>query len=483
MFCGLDFGTSNSSIGTIHNNEPILIPIDGGDNFLPSVIYAKKIYVQAKAVDDREVIKISNSLYKSRDNQGSKKKQTMEEIETQVRNSLQRDARLKAEAEYVSQGIKNLSSSTEFIFGNEAIKQQAMYPNEGIFTKSPKTFLGSKIELDYLNGMELIVKNILAYIKNTAQISMGLNFDNLVLGRPVNYGVIANELSNTQAINIMIRAAGKAGFKNIEFEYEPVAAAIDFERTLSCASNVLVVDIGGGTTDVTMMRLSPKFYNITDRTQHILASSGIRFGGNDFDIAFAFYKIMHHLGKESLDKNRNIINNNSPLSSNFYYDAVQINDIRSMSRFKSSGNLILFAYKKASGEIKNKIGRFRVLHKRDYVYRLNHSSEMAKIHLSMKESINLPLKYLEDDLVIQLDRNDLIDAISNKTKHIRDLINDVISSSGTKPDYIYITGGSSKSPILMNLLFDKEEKIKIISGDDFGSVTKGLILSAKNRFR
>ncbi len=478
MFCGLDFGTSNSSIGTIQNNEPTLISIDGDNKYLPSIVYAKKNDIKVEAVDENEVRRLADKDSRNKDN----KNLTREQLETQIRNSLKKYLREEAEEEYANQGIKDLTSSSKFIFGENAIKNQALYPNDGICTKSPKTFLGSKISRYLLDSMGLIVENILAHIKNTAQITTNLDFDSIVLGRPVNYGVIANESSNKQAIDIMICAAKNAGFKNIEFEYEPVAAAIDFERILPSESNVLVVDIGGGTTDVTMMRLSPKFCKIIDRTQHILASSGIRVGGNDFDIAFAFYKIMHYLGKESLGKKSNIINRNPPISNTLYYDAVQINDIHSMSRFKSSGELILSAYEKSSGEIKNKIGRLFTLHNKNYVYRLNHSSEMAKILLSEKDSINLPLKYLEDDLVIQLDKSDLIDAISSKTKPIRDLINDVVFSSGIKPDYIYVTGGSSKSPILMNLLFDEKEIKKVIPGDDFGSVTKGLTLVAKNRF-
>ncbi len=55
-------------------------------------------------------------------------------------------------------------------------------------------------------------------------------------------------------------AGGKrAGFQEVVFQYEPVAAGTDYEATLREEKRVLVVDIGGGTTDCSMLLMGPQW--------------------------------------------------------------------------------------------------------------------------------------------------------------------------------------------------------------------------------
>lgn len=481
MFCGLDFGTSNSSIAHHNGIEPTLIPLEGEELFLPSVIYAQKYDVKAQKIDEKEVLKLTDSLFRSRENSGERKK-TRKEIEKMVRNRLRRDAAAKASQEYKNLGISSLTSESDMLFGREAIKSNALYPDDGIYSKSSKTFLGADIQSGILYGFEIIVQRILQHIKQNAEKHLDSNISDIVLGRPVNYGVASSEAGNKQAVNIMLRAAKNVGFKNIEFEYEPVAAAFHFERTLVKKSNVLIVDIGGGTTDVTMMQLSREYSELTDRKNHILAASGRRIGGNDLDIRLSYLRLCRYLGKEYLGKNNVIFNKDSPVSNHAYIAATHINDIRSLNSFPRHKEEIYKGYESSNGEMKRMVGRLKLLLDKGYVFRFNHSAELAKKLLSEKSEIKLPLKYLDHDLVISLTHQDLRDVISTKAGHIREIIYDVISSSGVKPDYIYFTGGSAKSPILLDLLLKDEDKSKVVSGDQFGSVTKGLSIAAYNRF-
>lgn len=325
---------------------------------------------------------------------------------------------------------------------------------------------------------------MLSHIKNKAEIQSQKQFDSVVLGRPVNYSEVATEKGNNRAIQIMQSAAKAAGFKNIEFEFEPIAASIDFESTLTKEACVLVVDIGGGTTDVTMTNLSPAHQAIADRKHLILSSVGTRVGGNDIDIIFSLYKICQHLGKESLGQNNAIINKGSPVNLEVYWNATHINNVQAIEAFRSqqTRDYIKSQLSQSNNSWKTKLSRLLRLQEGDFAFRFNRSSELSKILLSEKTSINLPLKYLDPELIITLTRNDLEDAMGRIAAKIQSLIRECIKTAGKNPDYVYITGGSAKSPSLMKLILDNELLSKTVSGDAFGSVTQGLVLSARNKF-
>ena len=498
MYCGLDFGTSNCSIGDYCEGIPRLIPIDGNEIQMPSAVFSLRKTVVAKPIDEREVDRLTDQLFRNQSkgvlkkignalgvtSNTGEKRLNREEVEKLVRSRLQRDSNAEALRKYKELGVSSISRSSKMIIGSDAIKEHALRPDDGIFAKSPKSFLGSDLKAIHLSSFGHIVREMLTHIKYSAESYTQSSFDSVVLGRPVNYNALTSSAGNSQALNIMRDAAASAGFKNIEFEYEPVAAARDFERTLSHPSLVLVVDIGGGTTDVTMIHLSSKYANYADREKHILAADGTRIGGNDLDILFSLYKIARHLGKESLDNDGLIINRNSPVPLNIYWNAVQINNVHSVAEFQSqeTAREINNCLSKTSGEMRTMLERLRVLQAENYSYRFNRSAEMGKILLSSKENIHLPLRYLGDDLVVELNRHDLADAISSVARKIRNLIDDTVAAAGSTPEYIYVTGGSAKSPNLMELIFSNDMRKKIVSGDFFGSVTHGLVISSRNRF-
>lgn len=414
----------------------------------------------------------------------NRKLQTYEELERLARESLRRDANQDALRRYKEQGVSSFNEKTEIVVGSKAIEHHVLHPDDGIFSKSPKSFLASEISPIHLQSFQTIISRMLSCIKQAAEDHSQSSFDSVVLGRPVNYSPVATESGNLRAVDIMCRAANSAGFRHVEFEYEPVAAALDFERTLDREKLVLVIDIGGGTTDVTMMTLSPNLAGSANRKDHIHAATGSRVGGNDLDILFALYKICRHLGKESLDRNRRIINRSSPVPLDIYWQATHVNNIQAIESFRSNstGQLIAKYAEVAQGELKNQIERLKQLHSSDYTFRLNRSSELAKILLSSEEKVILPLKYLEPDFQIQLDREDLRDAINFSARQIREVVSECIRLAGSQPEVVYVTGGSAKSTTLMDLILTDDLKSKVLSGDHFGSVAQGLVIAAQNRF-
>jgi hypothetical chaperone protein len=139
-------------------------------------------------------------------------------------------------------------------------------------------------------------------------------------------------MTPTQAQGILERAAKRAGFRDVVFQYEPVAAGLDFEATLSEEKRVLVVDIGGGTTDCSLLLMGPQWHNRQDRETSLLGHSGCRVGGNDLDIALAFKNLMPLLGMGGQTEKGIAL----PILP--WWNAVAINDVPAQTDFYSAAN-------------------------------------------------------------------------------------------------------------------------------------------------
>jgi len=182
---------------------------------------------------------------------------------------------------------------TELSFGQQALNNYLQEPDEGYYIKSPKSFLGASGLLpQQMELFEDIVAAMMSNVKSLTEAALGRSVSQTVIGRPINFQGLRGEESNQQAINLLTNAAKRVGFKDVEFQFEPVAAGFEYEASLTEETKVLVVDIGGGTTDCSMLLMGPKQAVLADRTRDLLSHSGERVGGNDFDIAFALKGIM-----------------------------------------------------------------------------------------------------------------------------------------------------------------------------------------------
>ncbi|NYS35841.1 Hsp70 family protein, partial [Streptococcus danieliae] len=112
--------------------------------------------------------------------------------------------------------------------------------------------------------------------------------------------VDAHPERDRQAQESLAAAARTAGLGEVSFQLEPIAAALDYEQRLTAESVVLVVDIGGGTSDFTVVRLGPEQSKHADRTQDILATTGVHIGGTDFDHRLNVEQVMPLLGYRHL---------------------------------------------------------------------------------------------------------------------------------------------------------------------------------------
>src|SRR5260221_8666112 len=152
--------------------------------------------------------------------------------------------------------------------------------------RSLKSVLGtSLIDETTKTGRERTsFRDVIAYylgaVKRRAEVATGHQLRNVVHGRPVHF-VDNNPVSDRKAEATLRDIASDIGFDEVTFQFEPIAAALDYERQINSEEIALIADIGGGTSDFSIVRLSPERHRHAERKDDILANDGVRIGGTD----------------------------------------------------------------------------------------------------------------------------------------------------------------------------------------------------------
>ena len=432
-------------MGVLNEERVQLIPLEQGKHYLPSTLYT---HHSALVVD-----------FVAQHLQGSEHEHAYKTARQPLLNTL---LRIKSDLDLQA------GDDTLFI-GREAISEYVQFPEEGYFVKSPKSFFGATgLKQGQINFFEDIATAMILKIKQRAELSLGYTLSQTVIGRPVNFQAVGGEQSNQQAVGILTRAANRAGFKDVEFLYEPLAAGIDYESDLTQDQKVLVIDIGGGTSDCSFVQMGPSFRNKQQRDADFLAHSGKRVGGNDLDIALSYHGLMPLLGLGSTFKS------GLPLPNQAFWQACKINDVNLQSQFYSAQH-----YRELSAQLRDVSApelykRLIHLQQNKQGHQLVQQAEAAKIALTSANSFNCDLAFLDNSLSKDISVADLALAVDDSISQIVTLAKQAITDANTTPDVIYLTGGSAQSPLIKAALSEHLGNIKMVNGDHFGSVTAGL---------
>ncbi|MDI3323948.1 molecular chaperone [Pontibacterium granulatum] len=459
MIAGFDYGSSNCAIGVPHSKSGTtggieLLPMYGDQRFLPSTLYALSRELICEAVAKQ----IENPVLRE---------QYMKERDNQLRMA----ANARREHDIAP------GEPTVFV-GEEAIENYIDLPEEGYFIKSPKSFLGvSGLRAEHIAFFEDIVSAMMFEIKKAAERNLGGKLRHTVIGRPVNFQGLGGEDANKQACAILNRAAERAGFESVELLYEPLAAGINFESDLTENKTVLVVDVGGGTTDCSVVRMGPEHRAKADRSDDFLGHSGSRVGGNDLDINLAYRGLMPVFGMGGT------LRSGRPLPSQPYWNAVSVNDIPAQTEFNSMQNIELMEQLKRDAEEPHKLARLLQLQEMKQNYQLVRSAEQAKIKLSDQSEHTVDLNYIDQALTQAIGKETYELAVDRPVAKIVDLMTEALNQAQCTPDLIYVTGGTAKSPVVRKAIAEKLGDIPVVDGDHFGSVTAGLTQWAEKLYR
>ncbi|WP_069985336.1 molecular chaperone [Escherichia coli] len=480
MFIGFDYGTANCSVAVMRDGKPHLLKMENDSTLLPSMLCAPT----------REAV--SEWLYRHHD-------VPADDDETQA--LLRRAIRYNREED-----IDVTAKSVQF--GLSSLAQYIDDPEEVWFVKSPKSFLGaSGLKPQQVALFEDLVCAMMLHIRQQAQAQLPEAITQAVIGRPINFQGLGGDEANAQAQGILERAAKRAGFRDVVFQYEPVAAGLDYEATLQEEKRVLVVDIGGGTTDCSLLLMGPQWRSRLDREASLLGHSGCRIGGNDLDIALAFKNLMPLLGASLLGHSGcRIGGNDLDIALAFknlmpllgmggetekgialpilpWWNAVAINDVPAQSDFYSSANGRLLNDLVRDAREPEKVALLQKVWRQRLSYRLVRSAEECKIALSSVAETRASLPFISDELATLISQQGLESALSQPLARIQEQVQLALDNAQEKPDVIYLTGGSARSPLIKKALAEQLPGIPIAGGDDFGSVTAGLARWAEVVFR
>ncbi|MBK1504823.1 molecular chaperone [Klebsiella aerogenes] len=441
MFIGFDYGTANCSVAVMQDNAPRLLTLENGSPLLPSMLCAPT----------REAV--SEWLYRHHNVPA---------------DGAENQALLRRAINYNrDEDIEVLGNSVQF--GLASLHQYVDDPEEVYFVKSPKSFLGANgLKPQQVALFEDLVCAMMLHIKQQAQSQLSEQITQAVIGRPINFQGLGGDDANAQAQGILERAATRAGFNAVVFQFEPVAAGLDFEATLNDEKRVLVVDIGGGTTDCSLLLMGPQWRQKADRQDSLLGHSGCRIGGNDLDIALAFKCLMPLLGMGG-ETEKGIALPVLP-----WWNAVAINDVPAQSDFYSAANGRMLNDLLRDARDADKVALLLKVWRQRLSYRLVRSAEESKIALSAQPDFNAELPFISDELATAISQQGLEEALNQPLARIMEQVKLALESSQETPDVIYLTGGSARSPLIKKALAAQLPGIPIAGGDDFGSVTAGL---------
>ena len=369
------------------------------------------------------------------------------------------------------------------LFGRQAIKAYVGREEEGRFMRSFKRVLGTSLmkEGTTISGrqtpFEQIIGPFIAHVKNKAELLAGKEINAVVAGRPVHF-VDGNEKADQAAQSQLKSIFAAAGFNEIRFQYEPIAAAFAHELNLGEEERIAVVmDIGGGTSDFTIMRLSGRSIQKTDRQDDILANAGVRIGGNDFDRALSLSCFMPLLGMGSTWGAKGLDFPRTP-----FFDLAELSKIQCMYTRKYKRDL--FALISQSTD-KTLTQRLQFIVQEELGHSLMARVEACKIKLSASEQATADLSFIEAGLQAPCNRSQFEDSLLGNLLCIQETINACLVQAGVKTEAIglvILTGGGTAMPILQNLTRQLFPLAEIADGNRLSSVGFGLACDARRYF-
>lgn len=355
-----------------------------------------------------------------------------------------------------------------------AAQQLFFEGEEGRFMRSLKRLLGTSLmtQTTIVNGkpksFDRIIGDFMAQLKTRAEETAGHALDAVVIGRPVHF-VDGDSAGDRAAEEQLAMIARHAGFKDAQFQFEPIAAAFAHERRIEREKLALVIDIGGGTSDFSLIKICADYSHKNDRRDDILANSGLRTGGNDFDKQLSLAAFMPLLGYRSTYGDRRLTVPLAPFHDmsewskiNFLYTPQQKRDIAHILRESAAPE---------------KIGRFLQVLEHETGHRLLAAVEETKIALTDRPQTETPLGFIGTGLHAAVTRDAFDAAITEDVQNIMNAMDECLHAAGIRDDQvdvIILTGGPTQTPLFQRLIRSRFAQAEISEEERMASVAIGL---------
>jgi hypothetical chaperone protein len=411
--CGLDFGTSNTTLGTVSGREPVLAALEADHTTIPSAIFyggGGSVLIGRTAIEA-----------------------------------------------YVDGTPGRLMRSLKSVLGTSLMKETTLVGRERA-------------------SFRAVIAYYLAAVKRRAEQATGRELRRVVHGRPVHF-VDNAPAADREAEQTLGEIARDVGFDEVTFQFEPIAAALEYERQISNEEIALIADIGGGTSDFSIVRLSAERHRKADRTADILANDGVRVGGTDFDRQLSLGVVMPLFGFGSAMKRKGL-----DVPSSYFHDLATWSRINRMYEPR-----VIADIRRVRREAKQTalIDRLLKVVDEQRGHTLAIEVEGAKIALSDQAQAEIPLAWVAPNLKAEIGRPDLVSHTRQLANRIGDRIKTCLKQaqlSASDIDAVFLTGGSVKLAHVRSAITKAAPSARVVDGDTFGAVGKGLTLEALVRY-
>jgi hypothetical chaperone protein len=414
-FCAIDFGTSNSAVAIPGDHAMHLVELEPGQRTMPTAVF------------------------------------------------------------YFAEGRHDADGPPR-AFGRAAVAAY-IEGHDGRLMRSMKSILGSPLidqTTDVGGGRGAKYSDIVAgYLKRLRRLAGEPT--RAVLGRPVFF--VDGEPARDATAQAQLEACARAvGFSEVHFQYEPIAAAFDFEQQATREQLVLVADIGGGTSDFSIVRVGPARMARLARRDDILASHGVHIAGTDFDRHIELAGLLQEFGYRATGPTGREVPSGIffDLSTwhliNTCYSPLRVAEWRGMKSWFS--------------DVRQHARLMTVLEER-LGHELAARAEGAKIAISGGADTTVDLSHVEPGLVLPLSEKTAVDALRADLDRIIATAHETVAQAGLRPDQIdalYFTGGSTGLRLLVDGMAAGFPAAARVTGDRFASVATGLGLHAQRLF-
>ncbi len=368
------------------------------------------------------------------------------------------------------------------LFGQEALDTYAEAGMQGRLLRSLKRFLPDPGFATTLVGqrkvsLEELIASILRTLRTRANQHFGADVTRVLLGRPAVYDPKPEH--DATAVSRMVNAAKMAGFRDVEFFAEPVAAARDFGSDLTTPKLVLVADFGGGTSDFTVVRMDSSGFSPRD----VLATGGVSIAGDALDGALMRRELAPHFGSEMqyrLPMGTNILTMPAVLMDALCTPAkLPLLQSRDVQRFLKE--VRSYAQSPHDREL---VERFLAIAEDARGFSVFEAVERTKRALSGAETATFDFEYADIDIHQEVSRQRFERAIADAVDAIAECIDktlDAANAPASTVDIVCLTGGTSRVPRVERLLTERfgAQRLRRLKG--LHSVVTGLGLEAARR--
>ena len=370
--------------------------------------------------------------------------------------------------------------------GPEGIERYLDAEEKGRLIQSLKSHLSSRA----LTGTEVfgrrhrleeLVTRMVGDLRKRAEEQFMQPVRRATVGRPVRFVGAESEEEDDFAVSRLREAFMTAGFEEVKFELEPVAAASAYEATLDREELILIGDFGGGTSDFSLLRVGPQARRRGRRPEDLLGNSGVGLAGDAFDARIVRKLVSPALGSNSEARSLNKI---LPAVPAWIYTHLERWHYLSFLRTNNVREILKSARIRALEP--EKIEALIAVIEGDLGYQLHQAVQKVKFELSQKECAEFAFRDGASgastfELCIPITRTQFESWISEELAAIEHSVDALLKSAGVAPrevDRVFLTGGSSFVPAVRRIFISRFGQERIRGGNEFTSVAQGLALRA-----